>query len=103
MSGDPFDLNRFVAAQASVIDQVTGELTAGRKTSHWMWFVFPQLRGLGRSAMSYGYGIVSLGEARAYLAHPLLGPRLRDCTELVTGIAGELSAKYSARPMISNS
>ncbi len=98
MSGDPFDLNRFVAAQASVIDQVTGELTAGRKTSHWMWFVFPQLRGLGRSAMSYGYGIVSLGEARAYLAHPLLGPRLRDCTELVNRHSGRTVREIFGSP-----
>jgi len=83
MSGDPFDLHRFVTAQAPVIDQVTRELAAGRKTSHWMWFVFPQLRGLGHSAMSYTYGIASLDEARAYLAHPVLGQRLRDCTVLV--------------------
>jgi len=82
-NGDPFDLNRFVTAQASVIDQVTRELSAGRKTSHWMWFVFPQLRGLGHSAMSYTYGIASLDEARAYLAHPILGARLRDCVHLV--------------------
>jgi len=82
-NGDPFDLNRFVTAQASVIDQVTRELAAGRKTSHWMWFVFPQLRGLGHSAMSYTYGIASLDEARAYLAHPILGARLRDCVRLV--------------------
>lgn len=80
---DPFDLHRFVAAQAPVIEQVRRELQAGRKTSHWMWFVFPQLRGLGRSAMAHRYGISSLEEAKAYLAHPILGPRLRELTELV--------------------
>ena len=83
MSCDPFDLARFVAAQDPVIDQVRRELEAGRKTSHWMWFVFPQLKGLGHSAMAVRYGIASLDEARVYLAHPLLGPRLRDCTGLV--------------------
>jgi uncharacterized protein (DUF1810 family) len=83
MSGDPFDLARFVAAQDPVIDQVRRELAAGRKTSHWMWFVFPQLKGLGHSAMAQHYGIASLDEARAYLAHPILRPRLWDCTDLV--------------------
>jgi uncharacterized protein (DUF1810 family) len=83
MSGDPFDLARFVAAQDPVIDQVRRELAAGRKTSHWMWFVFPQLKGLGHSAMAQHYGIASLDEARAYLAHSVLGPRLRDCADLV--------------------
>ena len=83
MGGDPFDLSRFIDAQDSVIDQVRRELRAGRKTSHWMWFVFPQLRGLGHSAMSLRYGIASLDEAQAYLAHPILGPRLRDGAELV--------------------
>ena len=83
MSGDPFDLARFVAAQDPVIDQVRRELRAGRKTSHWMWFVFPQLRGLGHSAMARHYGIASLDEARAYLDHQILGDRLRDCTNIV--------------------
>ncbi|HMA51994.1 MAG TPA: DUF1810 family protein, partial [Magnetospirillaceae bacterium] len=83
MSGDPFDLARFVTAQAPVIEQVRRELRAGRKTSHWMWFVFPQLRGLGHSAMARHYGIASRDEARAYLDHAILGDRLRDCTELV--------------------
>jgi uncharacterized protein (DUF1810 family) len=85
---DPFDLQRFVDAQAPVIDRVLAELAAGAKTSHWMWFVFPQLRGLGRSAMSQRYGISSLDEARALLAHPLLGPRLRECTRLVLAVRG---------------
>jgi uncharacterized protein (DUF1810 family) len=83
MGDDPFDLSRFVDAQDPVIDQVRRELRAGRKTSHWMWFIFPQLRGLGHSAMAQRYGIGSLDEARAYLAHPILGARLRECTELV--------------------
>jgi uncharacterized protein (DUF1810 family) len=80
---DPFDLARFVAAQAPVYDRVVAELRAGRKESHWMWFIFPQAAGLGRSAMSERYAIGSLDEARAYLAHPVLGPRLRECTALV--------------------
>ena len=85
---DSMDLDRFVAAQEPVIDQVRAELTAGRKRSHWMWFVFPQLRGLGQSAMAQHYGLVSLVEARAYLAHPVLGNRLRDCTALVIAVQG---------------
>src|SRR5205085_7216627 len=75
-TGDPFNLERFVTAQAPVIATVLAELRAGRKRSHWMWFVFPQLRGLGRSSMATFYGIASLHEARAYLAHPILEPRL---------------------------
>lgn len=76
---DPHDLERFTAAQAGVIEQALAELRAGRKRSHWMWFVFPQLRGLGSSAMADRYGVASLQEARAYLAHPELGARLREC------------------------
>jgi uncharacterized protein (DUF1810 family) len=81
--GDPFDLQRFVDAQAPVIGQVLEELRAGRKRSHWMWFVFPQLKGLGASAMAQHYGIASLEEAHAYVAHPVLGPRLRECCALM--------------------
>ena len=73
---DPFDLERFVTAQEPVFDTVLNELRAGRKRTRWMWFVFPQLRGLGRSSNAEYYGISSLAEARAYLAHPVLGPRL---------------------------
>ena len=80
---DPFDLARFVRAQDPVLDQVRRELSDGRKRSHWMWFVFPQLRGLGRSATVLRYGIGLLAEAKAYLAHPVLGPRLVECTGLV--------------------
>jgi uncharacterized protein (DUF1810 family) len=83
---DPYNLQRFADAQARVIDQVRKELAAGRKETHWMWFVFPQLRGLGSSSMAEKYGITSRGEAEAYLAHPVLGPRLRDCTELVNAV-----------------
>jgi uncharacterized protein (DUF1810 family) len=77
------DLQRFVDAQARVIDRVRAELKAGAKTSHWMWFVFPQIKGLGHSETARRYAIHSLAEARAYLAHPVLGPRLRECTRLV--------------------
>jgi uncharacterized protein (DUF1810 family) len=80
---DPFDLQRFAAAQAQRIDSVRAELARGRKASHWMWFVFPQIGGLGFSAMAQRYAIVSLDEARAYAAHPLLGTRLKECTGLV--------------------
>lgn len=76
MSGDPFDLERFVAAQGPVFDAALAELRAGRKRSHWMWFVFPQLKGLGVSPTAQFYGLGSAAEARAYLAHPVLGPRL---------------------------
>ena len=77
----PYDLERFVTAQAPVYAEALAELRRGHKESHWMWFVFPQLRGLGRSATADYYGLAGLGEARAYLAHPLLGPRLRECAE----------------------
>jgi uncharacterized protein (DUF1810 family) len=83
---DPYDLQRFVDAQRAVYDQARAELTAGRKRSHWMWFIFPQIKGLGSSEMSRRYAISSREEAAAYLMHPLLGPRLRECTRLVTDI-----------------
>jgi uncharacterized protein (DUF1810 family) len=81
-----FDLQRFVDAQAPVFDAVLAELAAGRKRSHWMWFVFPQLAGLGRSAMARHYALSGLEEARAYLAHPLLGARLRQCCALLEAL-----------------
>lgn len=81
MSNDPFHLQRFVDAQASVYADVQAELARGRKTSHWMWFVFPQLASLGRSATARRFGIASRDEAVAYLAHPVLGPRLRECVD----------------------
>ncbi|GAA0565292.1 DUF1810 domain-containing protein [Rhizomicrobium electricum] len=77
------DLQRFVDAQARVIDHVRAELKAGTKKSHWMWFIFPQVKGLGHSETARRYAIHSLDEAHAYLAHPVLGPRLRECTRLV--------------------
>ena len=83
MTSDPFHLQRFVDAQGPVFEVAVGELTAGRKRSHWMWFIFPQLRGLGHSPTAQFYAIASLDEARAYHAHPLLGPRLELCTETV--------------------
>src|SRR5579859_4766799 len=92
------DLDRFVTAQASVIAEVRAELKAGRKKSHWMWFIFPQLRGLGHSAMSRHYGIESLAEARAYLAHPLLGPRLRECTMLAIAHAASTAYEIFGSP-----
>lgn len=85
---DPFDLKRFVDAQAPVYRSVVAELRSGRKRTHWMWFVFPQLRGLGHSPIADCYGISSMAEARAYLDHDLLGPRLHECTQLVNQVAG---------------
>ena len=87
-SQDSYNLQRFVDAQDSVFGQVCDELRAGRKQSHWMWFIFPQLRGLGSSEMANYYGISSLPEAEVYLAHPVLGPRLRQCTRLVIEVEG---------------
>lgn len=80
---DAFDLQRFVEAQAPVIEKVLAELRSGRKRTHWMWFVFPQIAGLGASAMAVRYAIGSPAEARAYLKHPVLGERLRECVRLV--------------------
>src|SRR2546429_7544205 len=85
---DRYDLTRFVEAQEPVFDRVLAELAAGRKQSHWMWFVFPQLRGLGSSPTARHYAITSLEEARAYLAHEVLGERLRECARLVNRIQG---------------
>jgi len=89
---DPYDLKRFVDAQARVYEIALDEIENGRKRSHWMWFVFPQLRGLGRSSTAQIYGLGSLDEARAYLAHPLLGPRLRECTEA--------ALEHSGKPLV---
>ena len=88
MSTDAFDLRRFVSAQDPVIDDVLDELRAGHKASHWMWFVFPQIRGLGASAMAQCYALVSRQEARAYHDHAVLGARLKTCTQLVLEIEG---------------
>jgi uncharacterized protein (DUF1810 family) len=85
---DPFNLERFVGAQAGVYPQVLAELSAGRKRGHWIWFIFPQMKGLGRSSQSEFYGIGSLDEAAAYARHPLLGPRLVECTKLINQVEG---------------
>lgn len=85
---DPFDLHRFVEAQDGVFERALAEIARGRKTSHWMWFVFPQLRGLGSSAMSQRYAIGSLAEARAYVAHPQLWPRYRECVSALQDLVG---------------
>src|SRR4051795_3865404 len=88
---DPYDLQRFVEAQntGGIYARAVEELRRGRKTSHWMWFVFPQIAGLGRSETSRYYAISSLDEAKAYLAHPVLGPRLRECAGLVVQAQGQ--------------
>jgi uncharacterized protein (DUF1810 family) len=85
---DAYDLGRFVAAQEGVYPRALAELQAGEKRSHWMWFIFPQIAGLGSSPMAQRYAIGSVDEARAYLAHPLLGPRLRTCTAAVNAVTG---------------
>ena len=86
---DPFDLQRFVDAQAPVYERVRQELKVGRKQSHWMWFIFPQIAGLGQSPMSVRFAIASLDEAKAYLAHPILGARLRECAQLTLDVEGK--------------
>ena len=87
-AGDPHDLRRSVEAQEDDYQRALTEVRSGRKRSHWMWYVFPQLEGLGSSPNSRRYSIKSLAEARAYLAHPILGPRLRECVEAVLGVEG---------------
>lgn len=83
-----YNLERFVEAQKGVYEQATRELRAGRKRSHWIWFIFPQIAGLGHSEMARHYAISSLAEADAYLKHPVLGPRLRECAQLVVDVEG---------------
>jgi uncharacterized protein (DUF1810 family) len=95
---DPFDLQRFVDAQSAVYRQVCAELVAGRKMSHWMWFVFPQLKGLGRSATAQHYGIGSQAEAQVYWAHPILGARLKQCTALVLAVDGRSAHEIFGSP-----
>ena len=90
---DPEDLERFLDAQSAIYSTALGELRAGRKRSHWMWFVFPQLRGLGVSETSARFGIEGEPEARAYLAHPLLGPRLLECAQALIDLAGNPDAE----------
>ncbi|WP_345540134.1 DUF1810 domain-containing protein [Variovorax defluvii] len=95
---DPFRLQRFVDAQDAVIDAVRAELRAGRKRTHWMWFVFPQVAGLGHSAMAQHYALASLAEARDYLAHPVLGVRLRECSALVLQVQGRTVGEIFGAP-----
>jgi len=96
--GDPFRLHRFLDAQSTVIEQVLSELHAGRKTSHWMWFVFPQLSGLGSSSTAQYYAIHSRDEARAYLAHTVLGPRLLECVNLVNAVEKRTALQIFGSP-----
>ena len=91
-------LERYVKAQAPIYARALAELRAGRKQSHWMWFIFPQITGLGRSAMSHTYAIQSLDEAREYLAHPVLGARLRECCEAVLAVEGKSAHQIFGSP-----
>jgi uncharacterized protein (DUF1810 family) len=88
MTSDPYDLARFVAAQRDSYEYAIAELRGGRKASHWMWFVFPQIAGLGHSPIARTYAITSLAEAKAYLGHSVLGPRLLECASILTGLSG---------------
>ncbi|MES2152270.1 MAG: DUF1810 domain-containing protein [Pseudomonadota bacterium] len=95
---DQFDLDRFILAQAPLYEAVLSELRAGHKRSHWIWFVFPQLAGLGRSATARHYALASLAEAQAYLAHPLLGMRLLECSALVLATSGRTIEQIFPEP-----
>jgi len=97
-AGDSFDLQRFVDAQARMYAQVIAELRAGHKRSHWIWFIFPQIAGLGSSPTAARYAISSLDEARAYLRHELLGPRLHECTRLVNAVQGRSIGEIFGSP-----
>jgi len=97
-SDDPFHLDRFLLAQDRVYSRVLSELRAGKKMSHWMWFIFPQIRGLGRSPISIEYAISSREEAQAYLEHPTLGPRLKECTRLVVQIERRSALEIFGEP-----
>ena len=98
LSKDRWDLDRFVRAQASDYDRALSELRAGKKQSHWMWYIFPQIEGLGQSPMSRRYSIKSSDEARAYLDHPTLGPRLRECATVVRAIVGRSALEIFGSP-----
>jgi len=98
ISNDPYDLDRFVRAQAADYDRALSELSDGKKRSHWMWYIFPQIEGLGQSAMSHRYSIKSVAEARAYLDHPVLGPRLRECFAAVQNIEGRSALEIFGSP-----
>ena len=98
MTDDPFDLQRFVDAQETIYEQVVSELRSGQKRSHWMWFIFPQIRGLGGSDMSRKFAISSIEEAKAYMANPVLGARLRACTQLVNAVKGRTASAIFGSP-----
>ncbi|NOQ80755.1 MAG: DUF1810 family protein [Gammaproteobacteria bacterium] len=95
---DNFNLERFIEAQHQMYDDVINELKNGQKRSHWMWFIFPQVKGLGNSAIAQKYAINSEGEAYAYLSHPILGKRLRECTKLVVDLTGKTANKIFGYP-----
>jgi len=95
---DGYNLQRFLEAQGHVYGAVLDELRVGRKSSHWMWFIFPQITGLGHSAMAQQFAITSLDEAKAYLQHPVLGPRLRECTQLVLNLDGHSAEQIFGYP-----
>lgn len=95
---DHYNLERFIRAQDPVYASVIEELCAGKKRGHWMWYIFPQIKGLGHSVMAKQYAITSLEEAKAYLEHPLLGSRLRECTEVVMNVDGRLAEQIFSYP-----
>jgi uncharacterized protein (DUF1810 family) len=95
---DPYDLNRFVQAQSGDYEQALAEIRAGRKRSHWMWYIFAQFDGLGFSSMSKRFAIKTLAEAEAYLAHPILGPRLVECAEAALGVEGKTATEVFGSP-----
>jgi uncharacterized protein (DUF1810 family) len=97
-AGDPYDLDRFVQAQRDDYEQALAEITNCRKQSHWMWYIFPQFDGLGFSSTSKRYAIRSVAEAKAYLAHPVLGPRLTECAEAVMRVAGRSALEVFGSP-----
>jgi uncharacterized protein (DUF1810 family) len=95
---DEYNLQRFLGAQDPIYHTVLDELRAGRKRSHWMWFIFPQIQGLGSSMMAQQYAIATLDEARSYLAHPVLGERLRECSRIVASLEGRTAESIFAYP-----
>ena len=97
-SGDPFDLSRFTRAQERIYESVLAELTSGRKRTHWMWFIFPQIDGLGHSSTAKQYAIKSLEEARQYLNHPVLGARLSECAEAILAVEGRSVSEIFGSP-----
>lgn len=97
-SADPFNLQRFLDAQASIYDRVLAELRSGEKQTHWMWFIFPQIAGLGSSSTARFYAISSVAEADTFLRHPVLGARLKECTELVLHVSGKTAFDVFGSP-----